>query len=415
MIILSWFVTMFIARYLDRSWWGPGALLALILGGSALATQVFAPEYYMSLEANLVLQFFVFAVLSGSLLSGVLPDVPQPDGHVLVIRRMRPFIALGTVAALISVYATVNSLGIGLGDLLNPSGFAAVAQSATKQRYLEGVSTPLYGNISSACVLAYFTVLVMHVVTVSRLSVSMIVPVAIFVFGNALVTTRSTLVYMLFLGILAYAYSKSVPSHTFPGLFGVRTVALFGLVAALLVLIFVAFQMLRFGETHAKSVGEVLDYLRRWPWGSIPGFSLWWDGQAPAEAPHTAGYYTFMGIYDNLGIEDRSQGGYLGFVDLTPNEPGNIYTSFRGLLHDFGFWGAMLFLFLLGFAGGAAYRRKIFGKDARLVVFFSVYMWIATSFIFSYWAYVGNIIAAILVPVLFRVFGKPVVLQKERT
>lgn len=410
MILASWASVMLIARLVGRSWWAPGAFLSLVLGGSAIATTLFAPEYHMSLGANLMLQAFALALLLGGAFASVLPL--HPRSHALpTLRRTRAFFLFGLSAALIGLLATMSSLGITASAFLDFGEFASLAQTATRQRYVEGVEMPLYGNIASACILAYVAVLVIDIVATNRFRIILTLPIAIYILTNAIVTTRSTLVYLLITALLAYAYAYAIKNRqsslrpNFPAIFRRRTLLLALGVAAALVAIFVAFQMLRFGQSHARPVGEVLEYIRKWPWGSLPGFSMWWDGLAPAEASHLPGYYTFMGVFDNLGIEPRTQGGYSGFVYLTGSEPGNIYTSFRGVLHDFGIVGGLFFLALLGFVGGAAYYGAVFPAAVRMAAFFLVYMWLATSFIVSYWAFTGNVIAAILTPVVLWTFS----------
>ncbi|WP_087132304.1 O-antigen polymerase [Microbacterium esteraromaticum] len=408
MIILSWLCTLFIARVVERTWWSPGALLALLLGGSAIATRVLAPEYYMSGVANLVLQGFVLATVCGSCLSRVLPERVQKDTYGFRLRSTKALFAFGLVVSLVSFHAVASSVGIDYRIFFNLGRLAAIAQIATRERYTEGVEIPLYGSVASACVLAYVAVIVMDATTTRRLRLPLLLPVGIFALGNAIVTTRSTLVYLLFIAVLAYVYARAQLSRElrYPGIFTPRMLLIMGIGACFLVVVFVGFQVMRFGESGARSISEVLEHLRRWPWGSLPGFSLWWDGFAPEEPPHLPGDFTFMGFYDNLGIEERTVGGYTGYVWLTPTEPANIYTSFRGLIHDFSLLGAVLFMGFVGFLGRAAMSNRISSRSIQVSLFFLIQTWILTSFIFSYWAFVGNVLAAVLIPLLMKIFGQ---------
>jgi oligosaccharide repeat unit polymerase len=317
---------------------------------------------------------------------------------------MSGFIAFGIFVSLIFLYAVASSHGVGLGVLSDPSALLRVAQDSTRERYLESVQVPLYGSLASAGVLAYTTVLVMHATVGGKVRLLNVAPLAIFVLSNLIVTTRSSLVYLILVSLLAYAFAYSCANRRYPPMFNFKTVLL--ILGALVSLsgIFLAFQMVRFGASHSRSVWEVLGYLRRWPWGSIPSFSLWWNGDAPIEVGHLPGYYTFMGIYDNLGIDSRTQGGFSGFVYLTADEPGNVYTAFRGLVEDFGLVGGGVFLAMLGFVAGQAYRGTTLSPSVRMMVFFLTYMWLVTSFIVSYWAFAGNIFAAFLVPLLVNLF-----------
>ncbi|GAA1758146.1 hypothetical protein GCM10009795_000640 [Nocardioides hankookensis] len=130
---------------------------------------------------------------------------------------------------------------------------------------------------------------------------------------------------------------------------------------------------------------------------------------------HHVGYYTFMGIYDNLGIEPRTVGGYSDYVYLTVNEPGNIYTAFRGMVLDFGRLGTGVVMLCIGFIGSIASRHQVFSARWALVVYVGVSSFVVWTFVISFWAFTANLLGLAAFPIVQRVFcDRTVKLQKAK-
>ena len=68
------------------------------------------------------------------------------------------------------------------------------------------------------------------------------------------------------------------------------------------------------------------------------------------------GLYTFAGPMDIIGLNERQLGFYTEFVSL-PNGYSNIYTAFRGLIHDFTLTGSILICFFIGILSQLSYQR----------------------------------------------------------
>jgi oligosaccharide repeat unit polymerase len=68
------------------------------------------------------------------------------------------------------------------------------------------------------------------------------------------------------------------------------------------------------------------------------------------------GLYTFAGPLDIIGFNERQLGFYSEFVSL-PNGYSNIYTAFRGLIHDFTLTGSILVCFCIGIFAQLSYQR----------------------------------------------------------
>ena len=127
---------------------------------------------------------------------------------------------------------------------------------------------------------------------------------------------------------------------------------------------------------------------------------------------HKYGIMTFFGIANALGIEERIAGIYRDFIyfgriDRTISS--NVYTIFRMLIDDFGKIGALIFLFLLGFASSKAIvfikkRKMIFISQTILVAVYSYVMW---GFVASIWAYTSILCTYGLAFIIFSILQKP--------
>lgn len=407
LIVIVWIFVAGLARLMEGTWWSPGSIMALVLATNALGTTIFAPEYYMSISANFYLQALVFVVSVGTALGQRFTKRVSPaSAEIFKIRRKTAFFSMGMFAAILSAFYTLQTTGIPVSDLSSPLAVMRAAQRVTQQRYSEGLDFPVLYNLSNALLLSYAIAFAVHMAAIRRFEWWLSIPLMIFVITNMLITARGPILFMLLLMAFAAVFANK---HTSPtgrfvslrdGTVLKFAVALVGFVGA----VFVMFQILRFGEGNTRSVAEVATYLRRWPWGSLPGFSLWFDGLAGQSPDTIPGYYTFMGIYDNLGIAGRQQGAYTDYVYLTRGEPANIYTAFRGFYHDFGIVGSGVFLFLVGVVGGKVCKGYLFGPYASLSIYVGVMTFTAYAFVISFWAYTANLAALIILPLVLKYY-----------
>ena len=88
--------------------------------------------------------------------------------------------------------------------------------------------------------------------------------------------------------------------------------------------------------------------------GSTTAFTTWLQNYKQHNLAF--GLYTFAGPMDIIGLNDRQLGFYSEFISL-PNGYSNIYTAFRGLIHDFSITGSILICFVIGIVAQLSYRR----------------------------------------------------------
>jgi oligosaccharide repeat unit polymerase len=148
-------------------------------------------------------------------------------------------------------------------------------------------------------------------------------------------------------------------------------------------------QVLRAGYAQSDDLGTTWEHIRPGVAGSVAAFSEW-DKVGPAQL--SWGFYTFAGLFDMLGLRSREIGIYLTSVTLSGGDT-NIYTAFRGLVEDFGYFGAPVALFVFGFISGFAYRMTKEGRSAHCVILAAFYAACIWSPIASFFVYNGLVLA----------------------
>ena len=123
------------------------------------------------------------------------------------------------------------------------------------------------------------------------------------------------------------------------------------------------------------------------------------------------GFQTFNAIPNALGIT-RTFGIYQDFIyfgRLNKTMRSNVFTIFRMLIDEFGMYGALVFLLLLGFLSGKAMvfirkRKMLFVCQSFLVAVYSYIMW---GFVASIWAYTSIVAAFGFSFFIFSILQKP--------
>lgn len=403
MILFLWTLTALFARLIERSWWSPGALLALSMWVSAFGTITMAPEYYMSLQANIYLVIMTLLVSFGTVFGTMLGEGASVDAFDVHLVRPKFLFYFGLFFSLFSFAVTLKVIGVRLPDLASPIGIMRAAQAATYERYTTGLRFPITYNISNALFLAYAMAVSLYFVDQRKIVIRYLIPVAIFIAANMLITTRAPILFMILLMIFPVVYALYLRSgdNRLPDMFTPQVLkyAVLGILSV--AVMFFLFQVLRFGEESSRSASEVWLHLRRWPWGSLPGFSLWFDDPSGDIWYRVPGSYTWMGIFDQLGIEKRVVGGYGEYHNLTSSEAANIFTVFRGLYLDFGWIGSGVFMFVLGVLGGLSLKalRRI-GPFFAMSAYVAIMGFMAFAFVVSFWAFTANIVALLVFPIL---------------
>lgn len=144
------------------------------------------------------------------------------------------------------------------------------------------------------------------------------------------------------------------------------------------------------GQSFLESIAP---YWASYTSGHLFAFSDWFGSYVgyPAAQSYddpglTKGFYTFMSIFKVLG-DDRPvpNGVYIEYLFIPPYIGTNIYTMFRGLIHDFGLLGSLVALVVLSSLTHLAFRSMLMsGKPAwSVAVLIFTVAFIYQSFIIS--------------------------------
>ena len=113
-------------------------------------------------------------------------------------------------------------------------------------------------------------------------------------------------------------------------------------------------QWLRGGGDSEFIFYPIINSIKSAVLGSTTAFTTWLQNYKQHSLAF--GLYTFAGPMDIIGLNDRQLGFYSEFISL-PNGYSNIYTAFRGLIHDFSITGSILICFVIGIVAQLSYRR----------------------------------------------------------
>ncbi|VVN65084.1 hypothetical protein PS691_00043 [Pseudomonas fluorescens] len=123
--------------------------------------------------------------------------------------------------------------------------------------------------------------------------------------------------------------------------------------------------------TTSQTIERLQYYMSSYAFGHLYAFSDWFSSITSGESRsifynssgYTYGLYTFMAIFKFFGdttyIPDGYYEEYYNFNDLIQT---NIYTMYRGLIQDFSFVGALVYMACSGILFNLAYYRLLTSK-----------------------------------------------------
>ena len=126
----------------------------------------------------------------------------------------------------------------------------------------------------------------------------------------------------------------------------------------LVVILLLFSMMLRIGKIDQSTLQVVLKKFMNYAFGHIIAFDHWFGLYLSSGYTHslTWGRYSLFSIFDSLNIVSRPQGVYLDYVTVNQIST-NVYTLFRGVIEDFGIFGALFSFVLLGFVAGFSVKH----------------------------------------------------------
>ena len=179
-------------------------------------------------------------------------------------------------------------------------------------------------------------------------------PIMLAILIGMVYTTRASILLsiILFISGLFSSYIILKNDDTFFSSF--RSLFNFASLLIFLLSSWILLQWLRGGGDSEFIFYPIINSIKSAVLGSTTAFTTWLQNYKQHSLAF--GLYTFAGPMDIIGFNDRQLGFYSEFISL-PNGYSNIYTAFRGLIHDFSITGSILICFVIGIVAQLSYRR----------------------------------------------------------
>lgn len=150
--------------------------------------------------------------------------------------------------------------------------------------------------------------------------------------------------------------------------------------------------MLRIGTLDMETKLVVDKKMQEYALGHIEAFTEWFSMQNYYQ--YDFGSNTFMVFARYLGLTERAQGVY----DALPGVSSNIFTQNRGIIHDFGVIGGLVYWMIVGVFAGRCYKNvKKYGRKKKMSMFLlaGIYFSVFYGFIISPWIYTSYVVAVV--------------------
>jgi len=168
----------------------------------------------------------------------------------------------------------------------------------------------------------------------------------------------------------------------------------------------------RTGKFDTEIIKTISQKFINYAFGQLPAFDIWFSKNV-GNFEISGGIKTFYGISNFIGLAERKQGVFHDAINYSINNVPlyrtNVYTVFRLLLEDFGFFGTLILNLLTGIISGAFYANIKINKHLIIsqVIIISILFFISLSFATSVWAYTSYIVMIVFFYFILRiVFSK---------
>lgn len=402
----------FLSRLTQGSWLAPGSAWAAFWTLATWGPLLLAPHYPVSPSALWVIASFVFVVWVFS----TIPLRGLRYKNRLALPRhctpsMRWLSYLGLGAGIVMTALTLTQYGATWRVWLSPQQLSEVANTISTARYAgeadESVAVRIcmvfcyLGSLAGGYALAWRPR--------GRWLWWPLAPICGTLFYALLTTAKAGVLYSTIFWLAAFL-AESTRRRGRPWRIGLKTFLTGGMIGALVVVLFVSAMLLRYGSDSADEQGFLAERLRNYFCAHLSAFSSWWDSDTRLTEPLGWGRVSFFGPAALLGQSPRQQGVYEVIFTPRYTVDSNIFTIYRGLIADFSFPGALVFVALVSLLAGFAYRRVFRASGAlpaslALTAFFAL---LAPSFVINLFGYSTLLLAFLsyglvcLAPAAFR-------------
>lgn len=166
--------------------------------------------------------------------------------------------------------------------------------------------------------------------------------------------------------------------------------------------------------THDEVIGQVIYHLRSYAFAHVYAFSDWFCHIVTGRSVMTYtdpegltwGYWTFMSVGQRIWPGYVLPDGYFSeYFAVSGIIQSNIYTMFRGLIYDFGVWGALVFMASFGWLSAFFYRQMLSRAGAPFAEAYYIFLagYIYTSYIISLTIWTSALAAFVGVYIVLKV------------
>jgi oligosaccharide repeat unit polymerase len=368
---------------------------------------IFGSPYYYSIYALTLMTLGCISFSMGGIVSNliVLKKNNPLDRSDFLSHIRDKSIFIQVIAVIIGSAGAIdlsNSFGTSLLDFSSIEQISSDASGNVAQLYSgEMLLTPLANFSFSALQLGFLFNGVFIAINGLKNKISISCFCLLFLTSllwTSVTTTRSYFVVSMVWWLAAY-YATKIAINEEKQLFNAKTIirASFSITAVVILIIFV--QSMRLGNLSFQQIDETLQHMRPWVAGYIPGFSVWveedWSGD------FMYGVNFIRPIAKIFGITlDESDAGSVIPVDIGNMQQSNALTIYRVLFYDFGFFGSLVFTFLLGFCSQLSYRLCKAGSYigwALLISCTTMIIWAPNFWFYNYGSRILVLILIILI------------------
>lgn len=385
-------------RLFFRNDYHPAVIYSIFWALILISTCLFGGSYYFSSEAYLVILAVQAVFIAGGVIGAAhRRGAKNSSNYHIRLCAPRTVMLMSVPAGILAIGATLTAGDFSFSQALALSAIGDVSREMSVARYTEQFRVPMTTSICQMFV--FFCLLVSGLDAAKRSTLKErclnFVPFLPLLVLSIILTTRATVLFGLLLWSAAYLSGRLLEGKLGTTIVTPKAVTISVALTAAIAFLFVSLQLLRGGITDLSRIPEILNHLRKWPFGSIAGFSIWYDSHTLSSTTNY-GYFTFTGIFDLLGIRGRESGLYTDYVDLGLGDYGNIYTSIRGLIQDFSLPGTLLLFFGFGWLSSVSFSKVADRKVLWIPILSCIYCFLLWSPIVSFFAYTGHIVAAVL-------------------
>ena len=132
-------------------------------------------------------------------------------------------------------------------------------------------------------------------------------------------------------------------------------------------------------------------------------FTAYWEGFKNSKfdtSHYYYGFYTFTSIYRFFGYKKNTPDAVFDEFNVIQEQmESNVYTIFRGMIMDFGIWGTILFIFILGLLLHLCFYIFLNSRKPIISTAFTIFM-----LIFFYYSFIISVLTWNIIPFVFILF-----------